>query len=93
MFQFHVDAKYIDMLERSLYNNMLSGGPRGDVRGAECQAQPLVQQFVLSVESLALYFLALGLYLRHGQKRAYVNLFGSSEATASPFRSRWRSER
>ena len=98
MFQLHGDAKYIDVLERSLYNNVLSGLSLDgmeffypnvlEVREAmfgewSARRSPWFDCSCCP-SNLSRFIPSLSGYIyATGNNRVYVNLFGSSEATLS----------
>lgn len=98
MFQLHGDAKYIDVLERSLYNNVLSGisldgmeffypnvlEVREEMFGEWCAKRSPWFDCSCCPSNLSRFIPSLSGYIyASGKNRVYVNLFGSSEATFS----------
>lgn len=98
MFQLHGDAKYIDVLERSLYNNVLSGisldgmeffypnvlEVREEMFGEWCAKRSPWFDCSCCPSNLSRFIPSLSGYIyASGKNRVYVNLFGSSEATLS----------
>ena len=98
MFQLHGDAKYIDVLERSLYNNVLSGisldgmeffypnvlEVRKDMFGEWSARRSPWFDCSCCPSNLSRFIPSLSGYIyASGKNRVYVNLFGSSEATLS----------
>lgn len=98
MFQLHGDAKYIDVLERSLYNNVLSGisldgmeffypnvlEVREEMFGEWCAKRSPWFDCSCCPSNLSRFIPSLSGYIYASDKnRVYVNLFGSSEATLS----------
>ena len=98
MFQLHGDAKYIDVLERSLYNNVLSGisldgmeffypnvlEVREEMFGEWSARRSPWFDCSCCPSNLSRFIPSLSGYIyATGKNRVYVNLFGSSEATLS----------
>lgn len=98
MFQLHGDAKYIDVLEHSLYNNVLSGisldgmeffypnvlEVREEMFGEWCAKRSPWFDCSCCPSNLSRFIPSLSGYIyASGKNRVYVNLFGSSEATLS----------
>ena len=98
MFQLHGDAKYIDVLERSLYNNVLSGISLDGMEFFYPNVLEVSEEMFgewsarrspwfdcsCCPSNLSRFIPSLSGYIYASDKnRVYVNLFGSSEATLS----------
>ena len=95
LFLLHADAKYIDVMERTLYNGLISGVSLDgktffypnplEVRTASTDAQPVVRRGLLSRQHHALHGLRARLRLRPARRRH----LGQPLSSPAPPRSSW----